>query len=360
MSQKPTQTQIKNPECPYCRKGSIKAGKKKNKLQIIQVYQCKSCNKKFTLQQVSSTYPINIILTAISKYNLGYSLKATSKMLNDKFKTNITEKTIHNWVNKFNLPYERIRSEIIESYDQNNIIFKKPLQHKQVYLFQYHKAKLNLILKHQENPKFNLIKYYMEKIPTSNFPHHIFKDYSKEEANQDANNRASKISLKTLGFRKLIKKNYATKMASLALNLAKNNKQRHKIIQDFFLANDSTTIAVEIPVYLTNDDIKYFKSKNFTIDLEYSRTPITGHIDILQLRNNLIHILDYKPEADKNSISESTVKQLSIYALSLASKTKLAVKDFKCAFFNENFYYEFFPLHALYEKRMEQRGLFKI
>ena len=100
------------------------------------------------------------------------------------------------------------------------------------------------------------------------------------------------------------------------------------------LINDSTTIACEVPVYLTN------------FDFENYRTPITGHIDILQIRNGLIHILDYKPNAEK----VNAINQLTIYALALASRTKLAVKDFKCAWFDEKYYYEFFPLHAVYEK----------
>jgi hypothetical protein len=41
---------------------------------------------------------------------------------------------------------------------------------------------------------------------------------------------------------------------------------------------------------------------------------------------------------------------LKIYALALASRTKLAVKDFKAAWFDEKAYYEFFPLHAVYYK----------
>ena len=55
------------------------------------------------------------------------------------------------------------------------------------------------------------------------------------------------------------------------------------------LINDSVTVATEVPVYLTEDDIKYFKSRSFTFDFENFRTPITGHIDILQIRNGLIH-----------------------------------------------------------------------
>jgi ATP-dependent exoDNAse (exonuclease V) beta subunit len=110
--------------------------------------------------------------------------------------------------------------------------------------------------------------------------------------------------------------------------------------------NDSSTIACEVPAYLTNDDIKYFKGKGFSFDFENYRTPISGHIDILQIRNGLIHILDYKPGAEK----ANAVNQLTIYALALASRTKLAVKGFKCAWFDEKNYFEFFPLHAVYAK----------
>jgi hypothetical protein len=83
-------------------------------------------------------------------------------------------------------------------------------------------------------------------------------------------------------------------------------------------------MATEVPVYLTSDDIEHFKNKDFTFNFENYRTPITGHIHILRIRNGLIHILDYKPNAEK----VNAVNQLTIYAL--ASRTKLAVKDFKC------------------------------
>jgi ATP-dependent exoDNAse (exonuclease V) beta subunit len=112
------------------------------------------------------------------------------------------------------------------------------------------------------------------------------------------------------------------------------------------LINDSVTIAAEVPVYLTKDDIEYFKNKEFTFNFENYRTPITGHIDILQIRNGLIHILDYKPEAEK----VNAVNQLAIYALALASRTKLAVKDLKAAWFDDKSYYESFPLHVVYMK----------
>ena len=131
------------------------------------------------------------------------------------------------------------------------------------------------------------------------------------------------------------------------LQLKKHNKEKHTAIQDFMLINDSTTIAVEVPVYLTNWDVGYYRNqKGFIFPLSNYTTPITGHIDLLQIRNGLIHILDYKPDAEK----QNPIEQLTIYAMSLSRKLNLPLKDFKCAWFDESNYYEFFPLHMVYKK----------
>ncbi len=53
------------------------------------------------------------------------------------------------------------------------------------------------------------------------------------------------------------------------------------------------------------------------------------------------------PEA-KN---QNPIEQLTIYALALSRKLNLPLYYFKCAWFDESSYYEFFPLHAVYEKR---------
>lgn len=54
---------------------------------------------------------------------------------------------------------------------------------------------------------------------------------------------------------------------------------------------------------------------------------ITGHIDVLQIRNGKIHILDYKPGANK----EKPIEQLMVYALALSRRTHLPLYDFVCA-----------------------------
>jgi hypothetical protein len=57
-------------------------------------------------------------------------------------------------------------------------------------------------------------------------------------------------------------------------------------------------------------------------------------------------LLDYKPKAR----DIDAVKQLVIYALAFASRARLPVKAFKCAWFDEKDFFEFFPLQAVRAK----------
>ena len=76
---------------------------------------------------------------------------------------------------------------------------------------------------------------------------------------------------------------------------------------------------------------------------------LTGHIDIVQVRNGQVHILDYKPKAAK----EKPIEQLTWYALALSRLTGLRLFEFKCAWFDEKDYFEFFPLHVV--KKLQPR-----
>jgi ATP-dependent exoDNAse (exonuclease V) beta subunit len=105
------------------------------------------------------------------------------------------------------------------------------------------------------------------------------------------------------------------------------------------LANDSTTIAVEVQVWLTQDDIAELDSESIRLLSEDAESSINGHIDFIQVRNGAVHILDYKPDARTNK----PIAQLTIYALALSRLTGVKLFDIKCAWFNENEYCEFFP-----------------
>jgi ATP-dependent exoDNAse (exonuclease V) beta subunit len=103
----------------------------------------------------------------------------------------------------------------------------------------------------------------------------------------------------------------------------------------FMLANDSVTVAVEVPIWLTRPDITALE-RHHGIRLLPDGAPadqiITGHIDFLQIRNGAVHILDYKPDARTNR----PFAQLTIYALALTRLAGLRLFDIKCAWFNQD------------------------
>jgi len=346
--------------CPFCNSTKVKKqGKRKSKLQTIQKYLCKKCNRYFSdnaKRILNKTYPAKIILQSISFYNLGNSQQKVSKLIAQRYKTIVPQRTISEWLNNYKdvCTFNKMRKQAINLYPPDKIIGTEIFMHNNLpYKFQIHRAKLKLLFnselynnKFSDNKKFEKpIISYFKKILIGEFPHHIFKPKTESEAEtQGKLQRSSQLKFETLKFIRLQKQNLANKLTNLALNLAKTNKQRHQSVQDFMLINDSTTIATEIPVYLTKDDIRYFLKRGFHLPLENQPTPITGHIDLLQIRNGLIHILDYKPEAHKIN----PINQLTIYALALASRFQIPLKSFKCAWFDDKNYYEFFPLHVVY------------
>jgi hypothetical protein len=178
-------------------------------------------------------------------------------------------------------------------------------------------------------------------------PHELFR--------RDDGARASKLPRDFLSLDRLVvmeKQNTATDAAALIIPSVGSNRDRHPKLQRFMLANDSVTIAVEVPIWLRETDIAALEDKyRVTIiprqpldaahpDAGHQPRHITGHIDFLQVRNGAIHILDYKPDARTNK----PMAQLTIYALALTRLVPgLRLFDIKCAWFNEGCYNEFFP-----------------
>ena len=143
-------------------------------------------------------------------------------------------------------------------------------------------------------------------------------------------------------------------MALLVMQTVTNNRLRHEKLQEFMLLNDSVTVATEVPILLDWEDVLYYNNTlgfNVPVKLAENET-ITGHIDIVQIRNGNIHLLDYKPGAKR----VKPVEQLTIYALAMSRLTGIRLYHFKCAWFDKEHYYEFFPLHVVYKKKKRSKG----
>jgi hypothetical protein len=308
-------------------------------MRSLQVYQCAECLRRFALGDASKhkSYPLKVILETVSSFNHGHSLTETQALIRRRLHIHVPERTISSWIKEFRelASYARLRGAGKALFRPNELIQSYALEHRQVYLFQVHRAKLDILSRTCGIRGIEGLKTYFDTVgPT--YPHHLFGESTQ---------RSSKFPTE---FHPPItrKENHATRLAALALPTSPSNKKRHETLQRFMLLNDSVTVAVEIPIYLTRDDIAYYRSRGFTLDFDTDL--ITGHIDFLQIRNGYLHVLDYKPEARKEKHAHV---QTTIYALALARRAGLPLKVFKCAWFDEKDYFEFYPLAGVYKTR---------
>lgn len=341
-------------KCPYCLSiNFVRRGTRQKKLETVQLYLCKNCNKTFTPHLTKGKhYPLPTILDALAIYNLGYSLEQTCRIVNrravksgsprpSELVMTLQASTLANWVTEFKdkMPFDRMREFALKKYAPKDMVVSMTLAHRQLYRFRFHRAKADLMIQEEyQHRKFTPIKEFLEMIP-SECPHHYF----------ETEVRASETPLTFSKTQMIVraKQNYATRMAAFVLQSVKDRNQRHEAIQKFFLSCDSVTIATEVPVYITQDDLLHMQTQlGFEIIGNLPKL-ITGHIDILQIRNGQVHILDFKPQAEK----EKPIEQLTLYAMALSRLTGLRLFEFKCAWFDEKDYFEFFPLHVLHKTK---------
>jgi hypothetical protein len=230
------------------------------------------------------------------------------------------------------------------------------MAHRQLYRFRYHRAKIRLMLEEFGNRNLSRMKDYLDAV-TSETPHQYFQD----------GERMSEVRSKFSTADMIVKSkfNFANKLAGFVLGAVTENKLRHDALQKFMLANDSVTVATEVPVYIRREDIEYMENvlKFKILDKDVliwevkkeKKLPrlLTGHVDIVQIRNHCVHLLDYKPNAAK----ERPIEQLTWYALALSRLTGLRLFEFKCGWFDEKDYFQFFPLHVVKKIRPKKGRL---
>ena len=336
-------------KCPYCKGNIIRKGLRKKKYENVQLYFCKNCNKKFTsLITKHKSYPLRVIIDALTLYNRLNTLEETAKKITEQHGITLTPPAIHKWLKEYGqyIPFIRMREFASKKYGKKEFIEESKLFHQQIYNFKYHRAKLDLILNEEfRHFRFKPLQQFLE-LATAECPNHIF-----EKSEKRASEFKNTFSLDEV--RIVPKDNAAVKLANFIMQAVSNNKLRHEALQEFMLANDTVTIAAELAVLIGNDDINHFKHElGFDIpitlkDGEY----ITGHIDLVQVRNGSIYIMDFKPSASK----EKPVDQLTLYALALSRLTGIRLYHMKCAWFDENNYYEFFPLHVVYKLKKNKK-----
>jgi len=296
----------------------IKKGKRKTKFGFRQFYYCKDCEKGFIDNKLPhKTYGPKIVVSAISCYNLSHTLEASAKLTNSRFKVKVSKSSVGQWLkeSKNICTYHKIRSAILKKYGQDILISKTFKHNNLAYNFRYHKPKLEILCKRNNFP--SLITYLKK------FEKGCPKFFDNIE------NRCSQVKI-GVSVKKESKYNNACRLSNFSLKSCNVNSQRHSAVENFMLINDSSTIACEVPVW--------FWEKNLNMS-------INGHIDILQIRLGKIYILDFKPNARREN-EQKVASQLFWYATGLSFRTGIPLKNFVCAWFDNNNYYEFNPKEA--------------
>jgi transposase-like protein len=298
--------------CPYCGgKRTIRKGVRRNKYGDVQLYYCHYCKKKFTpLVNKHRSFPLRVILDALTLYNRLYTMEEAAAAVTEKYGLGVSRQTVRNWVDGFEgyLPFLRLHPAVARRFERNKLLLETRLFHGLVYGFKYHCAKTDLILERgAAGNAFRPLQTFLENVPHA-CPHALFREERSRISTYKGRFDLDGVMITP-------RQNAAVKNVRFVLQAVANNKLRHETLQDFMLVNDSVTVAAEVPVMLAAEDCAAFRELGWHVPFTLARGEvITGHIDVLQIRYGMIHILDYKPAAKKIK----PIEQLTIYALALS------------------------------------------
>ena len=105
-------------------------------------------------------------------------------------------------------------------------------------------------------------------------------------------------------------------------------KPGHDPVLKNILIKDENSLAIEVPIWKKLDD-----------------TYLTGHIDLVQMEDNILKVIDYKPEGR----FMHSLPQVAMYGLLMRSKFK--IKELKFLTFNKRMAWEYDPVILLTEVR---------
>jgi len=301
--------------CPDCSSNDsvIKAGLRNTSKGKVQKYYCKDCQTYFSdAKRPKTQYPEHVILYTLEQYNKGYPVSEAKKLTGKRYQYSPPRSTIYTWIKRYRdtLTFLKLRKKYNVHPDE--LTTTHNYKHQQVYPFTYHHLKLNIHSK--QRPELRRYINWLER----SLDRQMFLSGPRcSSLNIDHNTKPKQ------------KQNIVPELTQLALNSQpkNSNKTPHETVQDFFLINDSTTVATELPVFISP------KETSHNLD-----EPITGHIDLIQIRFKNIFILDYKPNLNR---PERHASQLHLYKKAIQHRTSIPEQNIHTAAFNRHAYYEF-------------------
>lgn len=301
-------------QCPYCRSKKMKrSGMRLTRKGPVQKLTCMSCKKSFSNDPSPGThYPLKLILHSLSLFNIGHPVPFIKREMGKRYHTSIPESTIYTWARRYSdvLTFLRLRNRY--DLDPGTLVMTKEFHHQQVFPFRYHTLKLNISAK--LNPG---LKRYIGWV-VSSLPDGMFMEGPRASTFKIDND------LKTEDVKEQV-----PELCKLALERSSHPDSAHTSVEDFFLVNDDLTVCTELPVFLNPSELPGLGL----------RKPLTGHIDIVQVRTDGVWVLDYKPNLNDPTKFSS---QMFLYRKALQRRTSIPVSNIHIAVFNEHGIHRFY------------------
>lgn len=336
--------------CPHCgAKDVARAGTRKLKAGVRQLYRCGACFRRFSnLNRHGKRTPPRAVLDALAMVCQSYPYRDIVHALRRRHRVEVTPSAISKWVKEYQPPYLAI--EAMNRRYTPVIRGHLFTHHGLPYHYQVHLPKLNAC-------PLDGLKTYLLRLPEF-IDHAMFDGKPQGRANppgdplittsgsegttrptEEMQKRCSQLVLARNEGLRVRSDSPISSLAARALAFAPGNRDRHPVLEQFFIACDRNTLAVEVLVYFMHGQLG----------------SITGHVDILQFNFNKVWILDYKPEAAKEK-PEKVITQLSLYAMALHYRAKISMQIIRCMYFDEASSYEFEPDPAMLDTSATQLG----
>src|ERR1700722_8410410 len=119
--------------CIFCRGTKItREGKRYKKLETVQLWYCRTCDRVFTPQRAKGkTYPLKIVLESLIFYYRGDTRARAAQRIKERFGIAIPPRTFSTWLAEYRelTTYARLRDTQITRYRPDRIIRAVRLHH---------------------------------------------------------------------------------------------------------------------------------------------------------------------------------------------------------------------------------------
>jgi transposase-like protein len=156
---------------PRCGSTAIsRKGTRRKKIEIVQLWRCASCKRVFTPTPAAlrdKTYPLRIVLDAITLFDLGYTLEQVADKMQVRHGHRVGRSTIAAWLAEHRslTTYSRLRADGRRLFPPAQAIRSVKLYHQQIYKFAYHRPKLAMLRESREHRRFAGVADILERVP---------------------------------------------------------------------------------------------------------------------------------------------------------------------------------------------------